>query len=231
MSTINYEVIASRLTPYRLGSYLAASGHDLLRAIELYDWNVAVSGALHEDLGRLEVVFRNALDAALVQLGASRGWPAVWYRRTQLFTGKHSRRVREGIAVARSRASRSGRPEVHGKVIAELSFGFWRYLCTRPYLTSLWVPALAAAFPHHPDVGNPFAVRRAVDDRMQRLHFLRNRIAHHEPIHQRNLAQDHNDLLRLAGWICPDARAWVARTSGCCTVLAHRPVFGVPGGS
>ena len=34
--------------------------------------------------------------------------------------------------------------------IAELNFGFWRYLRKPPYLTSLWVPAVASAFPLHP---------------------------------------------------------------------------------
>jgi hypothetical protein len=223
MATINYELIATRLTTYRLRSYLGECGQDLQRAIELYDWNIAISGAFYEDLGRLEVVFRNAIDSALVRWGAARNWPTVWYRRKALFPGKHSQRVWQGIADARARAGRRGSREVHGKVVAELSFGFWRFLCTRPYLTSLWVPALAAAFPHHPDAGNPLAVRQAVDERMQRLHFLRNRIAHHEPVHQRDLRRDHNDLLAVAGWICPATRDWIANTSRCLSVLARRP--------
>ena len=42
-------------------------------------------------------------------------------------------------------------------MIAELNFRFWRYLCTQPYLTSLWVPVLAAAFPNHPTPRDPRA--------------------------------------------------------------------------
>ena len=87
----------------------------------------------------------------------------------------------------RRRATRRGkRSEVHGKVIAELGFGFWRYLYEPPYLTSLQVPAFAL----HPSESNPPQVRSDVADRMQRLHFLPNRIAHHEPIHRRDLAGD-----------------------------------------
>jgi hypothetical protein len=153
-TTINHETLAARLTRYRLRSYLAASGGDFERAIALYDWNVAISGALHEDLGRLEVVFRNALDSALVRLGTDRGWPTVWYQRMQLFPGKHSRRVRQGIAVARARAGRPGRSEVHGKVIAS------------------------------------------------------------------DLGRDHQDLLAVAGWICPDTREWIAGASRYGTMLA-----------
>ncbi|WP_420612529.1 hypothetical protein [Candidatus Spongiisocius sp.] len=42
---------------------------------------------------------------------------------------------------------------------------------------------------------------------MQRLHFLRNRIAHHEPIYRRNLARDYRQLLEVVGWICSDSRS------------------------
>ena len=51
---------------------------------------------------------------------------------------------------ARARATKGGGSERRGKVIAEFNFGFWRFLCSAGYLTSLWVPALCGAFPHHP---------------------------------------------------------------------------------
>lgn len=222
MSTINHEVVASRLTAERLRSYLLLSSGDVPGAIHLYDWNAEISGALYEDLGRLEVIFRNALDAALVAYGAEREWPTTWYRRKQLFAGKPGQRPLAVIEAARLHAARRGSPECHGKVVAELPFGFWRYLCRSAYLTSLWVPALASAFPQHPANGDPRAVRRDVEDRIQRLHFLRNRIAHHEPIHQRDLRRDHRDLLELVGWICFESRDWIAGASRSMAVLQGR---------
>lgn len=44
MSTVNYAIVAERLTSERLGSYLAGSGGALEPAIALYDWNVEVGG-------------------------------------------------------------------------------------------------------------------------------------------------------------------------------------------
>jgi hypothetical protein len=223
MSTFDHEAIAHRLTRERLGSYLASTSNDLEQAIALYDWNEQVGGALHEDLGRLEVVFRNAIDQALTAYGAARGWPTAWYRRRQLFPGKHGARALDDIRTACRRATHGAAVEVHGKVIAELSFGFWRYLCTKPYLTSLWVPALGSAFPNHPDHGDPRAVRQEVDDRVQRVHFLRNRVAHHEPVHHRNLERDLDGIAQLAGWISADARAWIVGTSRASDVIGERP--------
>ncbi len=224
MSNINFQEVAARLTASRLESYLRAANGEIEAAIRLYDWNASAAGALHGDLGRLEIVFRNTIDGALLGYGTAEGWPDVWYRQTRLFPGRHARRAREDIATARRRATRGGRhAEVHGRVIAELNFGFWRYLCEPPYLTSLWVPAVAAAFPLHPAARHPEQVRADVADRMQRLHFLRNRIAHHEPIHKRDLSRDHEQLLELVGWMCSDTQAWIAANSRTPQVIAARP--------
>jgi hypothetical protein len=38
------------------------------------------------------------------------------------------------------------------------------------------------------------------------IHQLRNRIAHHEPIHNRPLARLHEDALLVAEWACPGTR-------------------------
>ena len=223
MSTFDHRVIADLLTWDRLDSYLDATEGDLDAAIGLYDWNIQASAALYGDISRLEVVFRNAVDTALVAHGQARGWPQVWYRRQQMFWGQQRVKAWKDIETARRRATRRGRPETHGQILAELSFGFWRFLCTPPYLTSLWVPALVGVFPGHPDAGDPRRVRADVEDRIQRLHFLRNRIAHHEPIHQRDLVHNHGELLDVVGWICADSRAWVESVTRTPTVLGSRP--------
>lgn len=220
----NAAVIADRLTRERLSSYLAASGGDLDQALQLYEWNSLMSGALHEDIGRVEVVLRNALDQALTSYGQQSQWPTPWYQRPALFPGKHGRRALDDIRTARDRATRRGsQPETPGKVVAELTFGFWRFLCTGTYLTSLWVPVLANAFPNHPQQGDPRQVRADVDDRVQRIHFLRNRVAHHEPIHHRDLNRDHAGMLDVVRWICTDTSDWAASTSRSMSVLFSRP--------
>lgn len=224
MSTNSPERIVERLTRERLRSYLRACGQDLDRAIELYDWNVAVAAALHADLGRFEVVFRNALDGALGQVATSRGWPDPWERHPELFPGRGSERTRADIHTARKRATRSGKlPEVHGKVIAELNFGFWRYLCAKQHLTTLWVPALAGAFPSHPTLQNARVVRADVERRVQGLLFVRNRIAHHEPIHQRDLHRDFEAIIEVTGWMGSASHDWIRDRSRVTEVLRSKP--------
>ena len=102
----NDQTIADRITHDRLRSYLAATAANLEGAIELYDWNIRVGSALLEDLSRLEMVFRNTIDSALVAHGQPRPWRNVWYRRPQLFPGRPGARALDDIATARRRAKR-----------------------------------------------------------------------------------------------------------------------------
>ena len=97
------------------------------------------------------------------------------------------------------------------RFVASMSLGFWVRLVGRggsvnggrkaDYDRTLWRPALHRAFPGHP--------RREVQQRLDRLRQLRNRIAHHEPIFDRDLKKDHDGLLEAVGWISSEVRAWI----------------------
>ena len=223
-STFIPTVIQNRLSVDRLRSYLEDCDEDLDRALDLYAWNAHIAAAFLEDLGRLEVVLRNRFDEALTALVTSSGHASHWFDQPALFPGRHGEHALDDIAKAKFRATKNGRlPVARNKVIAELSFGFWRYLCAERYLTSLWGPALASQFPHHPAPENAIQIRADVDLRMARLHFLRNRVAHHKPIHRRALADDEKSILELAQWMCADTYAWIAGLSRIPAALASRP--------
>lgn len=140
-----------------------------------------------------------------------------------LFPGRKGKPQRDALQRAIDRSTDRGRrPEVHGKVLAELMFGFWRYICHRRYLTSLWVPALHRAFPEHG--GNASDVRRDVERHVERLHFLRNRVAHHEPIHMRDLTVDLAAVLDIAQWTGGDeVRGWVEAGSRTAALIKAKP--------
>lgn len=68
-------------------------------------------------------------------------------------------RDRQDLQKERHRARSRRGEEVHGKVIAELSLGFWRYLVESRYFTALWVPATHAAFPTAPTTSGDDSAR------------------------------------------------------------------------
>ncbi|MQA95364.1 MAG: hypothetical protein GEV11_12200 [Streptosporangiales bacterium] len=119
---------------------------------------------------------------------------------------------------ARRRIKQMRRPCTPDRIVSELSLGFWRYLLSARYEQSLWTPALRHAFPYlRPQR------RRDIADRVQRLHLVRNRLAHHEPVHGRDLAHDQADLLFVTRAICPVASSWIDTTSTLRQALRRRP--------
>lgn len=197
----------------RLRRYLDATAGDRSAALELYSWNSQVSAAFYESLHYLEIGLRNAMDLQLCQFVKDRGGTSRWYVDPVVpLTGYTRRRIAE----ARAFAIRGGVPEVHGKVIAELMLGFWWSLLADEYNRRLWQPCLRDAF--------EAPVRRAqLHGALDGLRLLRNRIAHHEPIYNRDLAVVYRTLLDTALRISPALRDRIDETSRVPVVLASRP--------
>jgi len=206
--------IAAGLSVERFGAYrVAAGGHDA-DALALYEWNATISAALWTDLAHCEVLVRNRLHEQLTAWSTQVYGESVWYRDPgRIFTAQHA----SDVAEARRRATTGSRakPETPGRIVAELNFGFWRYLVASQYERTLWLPVLRYTFRN--------VHRRHLHGCLARLHNVRNRIAHHEPIHYENLGRLHGDLLKVLGWINPTYRQWVQQQSTVTDQLAARP--------
>ncbi|MFJ6493477.1 hypothetical protein [Streptomyces californicus] len=209
------KVVFELISPDRLNPYLTQCAGDLAAALAFYRWNSDLAAAFFEPLGHLEIMLHNALDARLVARQQRRGRTAEWYVDRQVpLTGK----ARGDIVQAQERAARGGAGITpRGKVIAELSFGFWRFLLARQYKTSLW-PDLAGAFPHAPN-----RALTTVENPVKRLHQFRNRIAHHEGIWHLSPEARRDDIQTVLGFMSPAAAAWVDGASRIDDVLTSRP--------
>lgn len=217
------------LGPDRLSNYLTATGGNRSRALALYEWNTDVaSEALRRDLCHLEIGLRNAYDTALRNhWSGPTDWtsdpaavfPPMWSTRGGNKTPKAkvdlNKRPRELLTQARRDAGGAAAPT--GKVVAELTLGFWRYLSLGRHEKRLWVPCLHHAFPAGTDR------TRDVDDRIHRLHNVRNRVAHHEPIHTVNLTARLQDIIDLASLIDPNLGVYISATTKIPKAAASRP--------
>lgn len=216
------------LSAPRLRRYLDAAAQDRQRALALYDWNARVSAAVLRDLAHLEVALRNAYDRALLD-AAPPGCSHWTFSAATLFAPLYrTKRAPGGVprlvdvnrpsreiveAAVRNAGGLSAPP---GKVIANLSFGFWRYLSSKAHEKSLWVPYLHAAFPQKTN-------RADVDARIGRLHGLRNRAAHHEPLLDTNLLARLDDLLWIAERLDPAFGRYMATSTDVRTLHTCRP--------
>jgi len=204
--------IVRRLSMARLASYLRASSDDVSLALRLYEWNTQISAAFFELLSDVEVVVRNSFHEQLTVWHHGRNSGGQWYDNEHGFLQP---RATAAIHEARIRIANKGKTETSDQIVAELGFGFWRFLLTKPYKTTLWPFAGKYAFPNVISTEQFFS-------RIARLHDFRNRIAHHEPIHLRQLDLDLLDCFQAVGAVCRDTELWVRTRSRVGALLAAR---------
>jgi len=221
--------VAPVLSVARFQPYLDAAGGSDDLALQLYEWNIAVSAALWEVIAVVEVAVRNAMNDQLTAVCGAR-----WYDNTAVLDDRSLSAVRE----AKRRAARgvpTASPLSPGKVISEMSFGSWVAFLDQGgrsaaqgrrlrYHDTLWTPALQHAFPAGP------GHQRKTNRGLRTIQSLRNRIGHHEKIFnepfkdtQLTLQALHAHCLDVTRWASPDAKAWVAASSRVIAVLAQRP--------
>lgn len=205
LSPARQERMKQTLTQARLGKYLKASGQDIQRAMRLYVLNTKLSAAIFADLHYTEVVLRNKLDE---QLRA--GFGHEWYT-NPVFLAVVGMRCEGILKKAQKDAAKhwiKGATLPPGKVIAELTFGFWHTLTDRKYEHRLWVPYLHKAFLP----GKPPA-RAAFNMQLEKLRQLRNRIAHHEPIFHMALRDELQRIDEVTHRLCHTTAAVMKHTS------------------
>jgi hypothetical protein len=167
-----------------------------------------------EVISYVEIALRNAIACELVQMATDAGAGREWWEHREWF----DERSLEDIDKSIGRLERLGRDVSHGRLVAELNLGFWRYLLDKRNDRRLWRRGLYRAFPAF--TGSRADVYKVVMD----LNNLRNRIAHHEPIFGSDHAAVERSFLQLLGWICADYQEWATRKSRIGLVLTLKPV-------
>jgi hypothetical protein len=214
------DAVRLALSPARLATYEAAArvnpADDDLSALVLYAWNAQVSGALLAPLHVCEVVIRNAVaDAFEAVYGHQWAWSATFERSLPDPIKGYSQR--KDLMSARRSALTTG------KVIPELKFVFWQKMFTSRYDIRLWDPHLQRILPNMNGTHTVAARRSAIYKDLEQLRNLRNRIAHHEPIFTRNLADDYQKILDLVGFRCSITSTWLDQNQTATKMIAEKP--------
>lgn len=180
----------------------------------LYLWNTHLTKTYLADIEHLEVLLRNCVHNALARRYGDR-----WFDDVRIpFTDV----ARKNIRKAKRRAGEEGAPS--GKIIAELSFDFWRFLLSSHYQASIW-PQVKRALEKTPDS------RQEFEELVSVVYTMRNRCSHHESIvQQHDIAREgaHLDsvdsaIQMVADFINPQAAAWIKDNSRVPAIRAQRP--------
>lgn len=193
------ESLEKSISRERLQKYLQDQEDDIDRAISLYERNMQLSAAFYPELQALEVCLRNKIHTQMrIAYGAG------WLRSTETPLEDSAK---SAIQEAWDDLKKPNAEKTSGAVIAELKFSFWISLLGPKYDGSIWRQANHKAFP------NFQGKRSQLQGRLNMLRRFRNRIAHHEPIYQKDLLLTHKELVEAIGWMCLDTQSWATHMS------------------
>jgi hypothetical protein len=190
--------LENALTAARLSPYMKAMNNDLQGALRLYELNGRVGALLFQWLGLVEVILRNALTGQLRMASSSMQFDpflALW--------SDLAPQTRASYQSAVARLEQKRGVFSFDMLVTELPFGFWKFLLSSGYQTTLWTQYFRHSFPFLKPKD-----RSLVYAAVQTCVSLRNLIAHHEPIFNRHLGQDLAKIQQIIGWISPEALEW-----------------------
>lgn len=188
--------LVTAISTERFATYLQLASGDRRRALQLYARNAALGSAFHWPIQALEITLRNAANDAMTSENGIH-----WFDGPQL-----AQPQRDAVTAAKDKLHWEAGAQPAGRVVAELSLGFWVALFAKGYEESLWRTALHRCF-------DPTPARRQLHRHLNRLRRLRNRVAHHEPILSRNLQADYDAILWVLDLLSPETAAWVEHHS------------------
>ncbi len=188
--------LEAALSADRYARYLDWAGGDHGRAVELYTLNAQVCEALYIPLNALEVALRNRIDAVLTAAHGRR-----WFEDAAVVT---SDRQRQQVVDAAAKLAEEDKPDEPGRVVAALTFSFWTSFFGKTY-DDAWRTTLNR-IARRPD-GRGLS-RKDFARPCTQLRFLRNRVAHHEPVIYWDLPKHHTRLGELTLWLSPALARW-----------------------
>lgn len=202
----------------RFATYLQAMGNDREKALQLYQWNLEVSSALIVPLQICEVAIRNGVAEAIEQVHGP-NWP--WTNGFIRSLPRPRRHTDYNPATDLTRCA-SVLPTT-GKIIAELKFAFWEKIFTAGQDQRIWNTHFRTFFPGAPTNRSVADCRAAAHSDLRSIRKLRNRIAHHEPIFTRDIADEYHRIHEMIAWRNAVAASWVDRRQSVLTLIQARP--------
>jgi len=213
MSEMSERQARKWLSEARYNRFRGACGGDHESTARFYEWHAVLSMASYGLIHHFEVLIRNAVDTTLGTDQPQAPVTSTWLLDFETLRIDGVRQV----LTAMDRIERR-REVTRGRVVAGLSFAFWADLFGRRY-EDLWRRRLRMLFSHAE------VTRKDVSIRMRRVQRFRNRIAHHDSLLDQDVPALVEDMLEIAGWIDPDARAWLEAQTGAAEIARQLSRF------
>ncbi|WP_345229747.1 Abi family protein [Olivibacter ginsenosidimutans] len=173
-----YNDFENILSQPRIIRYLNACDGNSRKAMTLYRKNLRLSQELFTVISCFEIALRNRINQVY-----STAYGYDWLRDSSvaggIFDNTNCRHTKNIILLSMRRLLPHYSP---AKLLAEMDFGFWRYLFAQPQFHA-GGKILLKIFPAKPTTTPAIQYNHSyVFNQLGKINELRNRIAHHEPI-------------------------------------------------
>ena len=175
---MKYSVFEKIMSQPRMSRYLTACSNDTRKSMILYRLNLKLSQELFTIISCFEIAIRNAINNHYSVIHGNN-----WLKDLVATGGQFdNNRCRKTAEIIRRGLRKLNHNYTHSKLIAEMDFGFWRYLFSQPQFYA-GGQSLLQIFPAKPKSSPTVQYNsRYVFNELEKINDIRNRIAHHEPI-------------------------------------------------
>lgn len=190
------------ISPERLEPYLNRNNHDISKALDHYKSNILISESFYPLLSILEIGLRNAIAFQLTKKFEDKEW----YNHKD-FIKIATRFQIDKLSQARTSILSEKKEVTPGRIISELSFGFWTSLFDAKFEMTLW-KNLRLTFPNCP---KNIRKRKTISSKFNGIRKLRNRIFHHEAIswNLNALESYKKEIIEGVEWLSKDLVEWI----------------------
>lgn len=179
--------------------------------IDRYKTNLKISQALYPELLTLEVTLRNAIDTMLKNCISETWIEDEVHQQKILANHEHEMLL---TAYNDIKKSYSNKNFTIGKVIANLTFGFWTNLCSKWYCSNIWNKGrcFKGVFVNYPSNVNNIGT---IAIKLRLIRRFRNRIFHYEPIFKKpqNTLKMYNEIMEMLSYLPSDSSDILKETS------------------
>lgn len=176
---MRYAEFENILSTARMSRYFNACGGNTKKAMTLYRLNLRLSQELLTVISCFEVALRNAVNTQCLSFGNDWLRDGAHVGGGGIFDNHNCRLTATNINDAVRKLNHN---YSHNKLVAELGFGFWRYMFAQHQYTAAG-RNLLRIFPAKPTSTPAIQYNHTyVFNQLAQINNIRNRIAHHEPI-------------------------------------------------
>lgn len=173
--------------------------------------NIKLSEALYPSLSLLEVTLRNSIDYAIETLIKPNWLFEEISKQNILKPNDYTKLLEANNTIIKNYGKANG---TKGKLISELNFVFWIFLCSAKYNPILWTKKnfFMTVFPNYPK--NKKQSIADISSKLQKIRKLRNRIFHYEPIYKQypTLINRYDEILEILSYLPQDSMRVIEQT-------------------